>query len=111
MSSFIATSSSHVLMSQKFKSYKQYESAGEDSKRAFTLLYKFFFAKNASNRLRRCGTLREPKLCALSVDFHLNGVRERVVLSHHLQKTPVSGTTLIDHDNPVVGPFLRPDPG
>jgi hypothetical protein len=31
--------------------YKQYESAAEDPKRAFTLLYKFLFAKDAPNRL------------------------------------------------------------
>src|SRR3954468_16487353 len=92
-------------------SYRQYESAAEDPERAFTLLYKFFFAKDAPDRLRRLGTFREPILRSLCVDLHLNWVCDRVVLSEHLQKTAVSRTALVDHHNPVIGPFFRPDPG
>src|SRR5688572_20654084 len=80
-------------------------------KELFTLLYKFFFTKDALNRLRRRGSLREPVLRALCVDLHLNRIRERVVLSDYLQKTAVSGAPFIDDDDPVKGPFFRPDPG
>src|SRR5262249_1652176 len=91
--------------------YKQYESAAEDPERAFTLLYEFLFAKDAPNRLRRCGSFRKPILRTLSIDLHLNGISNRVILSDHLQKTAVSRSAFIDHDNPVVGTFLRPYPG
>src|SRR4029450_2358614 len=91
--------------------YKQYESAAEDRERAFTLLYKFFFPKNAPNRSRRSGPLREPILRSLGVDFHLYGVRDRIVLADYFQETTITRSTFIDHNNPVIGPLLRPDPG
>src|SRR6516164_2811184 len=80
-------------------------------KELLALLYKFFFPKNAPNRFRRLRALREPVLRSLRVDLHLNGVSNRVVLSDHLQETAVSSTALVDHNNPVIGAFLRPDPG
>src|SRR6185369_10383872 len=80
-------------------------------KELFTLLYKFFLPKNALYRLRRCSSLREPVLRTLSVDLHLNRVRKGIVLSDHLQKPAVSGATLIDYNDPVIGTFFRPDPG
>src|SRR4030095_9533179 len=79
-------------------------------KELLTLLYKFLFLKNATYRLRRCGTLREPVLCALRVNLHVSWASKRVVLSDHLQKTDVSRPALIDDDNPIMGPFLRSDP-
>jgi len=91
--------------------YKQYESAAEDWKRAFTLLYDFFLLKDAPNRFRRHGALREPILRSLCVDFHLNGISNRVVLSDHLQKPAVARSAFIDYYNPVIGPLCRPDPG
>src|SRR5262249_20052539 len=112
MSSFIATS---ILAScrcaRKKRSQKQYECAAEDPKRAFTLLYKLLLPKNTSNRLRRFGALGEPVLRALCIDLHLNGVRNRVILSNNLQKTAVSRPALIDYNDPVKGPFLCPNPG
>lgn len=72
--------------------------------------YKFFFAKDAAYRLRRLGALREPVLRPLCVDLHLNGIGNGVVLPDHFQKPAVLRTAFVDHHNPVMRAFFRPDP-
>ena len=76
-----------------------------------SLLYKFFFPKNAANRLRRFCALREPILRALRINLDLSGTGYRIVLSENLQETPIPRTAFVDHHDPVIGPFFRPDPG
>jgi hypothetical protein len=50
-------------------------------------------------------------LRSLGVNLELNGIRNRVVLSDHLQKTAILRSPLVDHHYPVIRALFRPDPG
>jgi hypothetical protein len=74
-------------------------------------LYNLLLPENAGHGLGRFSPFRQPVECPFPIDVDLCGIDDGIILSEDFEKPAISGSALLDYDNPVIGTFLGPNTG